>query len=220
MATEQPTVTHDVHHDIHEEPEFDVEVSRRKVIATGVGILVLTALSMVGMWFLSEYFLHLARAEHLPLTPVQEERREALRETHAQRSAVEIPIFPQLSFPHDVESPPEPPVQVLPGLDMEALRSTQSEELTTLGWANRSTDKARVPVDQAMERLLREGLPRRSESPPAEAAYGADDVAPAVAEPAPIEAGGPGTDDDRQTDPESSENTDSSGDAGAGSEAP
>lgn len=60
--------------------------------------------------------------------------------------------------------PPPPRLQQNPGLDLETLRRREERELGTSGWVERSRGTVRIPVERAMELLLRRGLPAREAS--------------------------------------------------------
>jgi hypothetical protein len=55
-----------------------------------------------------------------------------------------------------------PQLQISPPLDLQAFRAREQEELNSYGWINRTSGVARIPVEQAMEALLQEGLPTRA----------------------------------------------------------
>jgi hypothetical protein len=61
-----------------------------------------------------------------------------------------------------LERPSLPHLQVSPAADLKEFRANEDRELTTYGWANRSTGIARVPIDRAMELVLQRGLPTRT----------------------------------------------------------
>ena len=55
--------------------------------------------------------------------------------------------------------PPEPRLQTLPFADIETLRAEESQILASYGWVDKKAGVVRIPVDQAMEILLKRGLP-------------------------------------------------------------
>lgn len=57
----------------------------------------------------------------------------------------------------DETIPPEPQLQVQPGVDFEAYLKQQTETLTTYEWVDRDTEIARIPIDRAMELLVERG---------------------------------------------------------------
>lgn len=59
-------------------------------------------------------------------------------------------------------SPSYPRLQLSAPLDLETFRSQQEAELNSYGWINRSSGIVRIPIEQAMNLLLQQGLPVRS----------------------------------------------------------
>lgn len=55
-----------------------------------------------------------------------------------------------------------PVLQVSPRLDLEEFRRREDAELNSYGWINRTAGIVRVPIEQAMNLVLQEGLPVRS----------------------------------------------------------
>jgi len=65
--------------------------------------------------------------------------------------------------------PPEPRLQPKPGNDLQDYLEDQYTELNTYGWVDRSNGIVRIPIDRAMQLLLKQGLPVRLSSQPAHA---------------------------------------------------
>lgn len=61
--------------------------------------------------------------------------------------------------------PPGPRLQVAPERDLGRYLAGQEQELTSYGWTERQSGKVRVPIDQAMDLLLKKGLPVRAAPP-------------------------------------------------------
>lgn len=152
------------------EKAFDEEIRRRLVFATGMGILALTLVSMVLMWWLSGYLVEHVRSRDLPLTEVQEMRRRQLGQENLLRAQTETRVFPLLEFPGDASYPgglvydhePYPPdpdvpavpvVQVAPWIDMEAFLEEQRriQESVGLDDPEGSPPKAHLPVWQVVD---------------------------------------------------------------------
>jgi hypothetical protein len=57
--------------------------------------------------------------------------------------------------------PPAPRLQEKPREDLKALRAGEDRLLNTYGWADQNSGIARIPIDEAMKRVLRQGLPSR-----------------------------------------------------------
>jgi hypothetical protein len=60
--------------------------------------------------------------------------------------------------------PPPPRIQPDPGVDMQSYRESQQNFLNTYGWIDRQNGIARMPIDRAMELILKRGLPTRTTS--------------------------------------------------------
>ena len=59
------------------------------------------------------------------------------------------------------EASPFPHLQISPPADLAAFRAREDVELETYGWINRTAGAVRIPVSEALEVVLREGLPTR-----------------------------------------------------------
>ena len=55
--------------------------------------------------------------------------------------------------------PPAPTLQTSPRDEMRALRTAQERELTKSAWVDRERRIVQIPIDRAMQRLVKEGLP-------------------------------------------------------------
>ena len=64
------------------------------------------------------------------------------------------------------QEPPAPRLQPDPVQDLKDMRAEENALLTTYGWVDRSAGVVRVPVQRAMELLVRRGLPARPEAKP------------------------------------------------------
>jgi hypothetical protein len=62
--------------------------------------------------------------------------------------------------------PPEPRLQRMPFDDIEQMRGEEAEILERYGWVDQKAGVVHIPIEQAMQKLLEQGLPAR----PAEAA--------------------------------------------------
>ena len=56
-------------------------------------------------------------------------------------------------------TPPEPRLEPYPLAPRAKLHAEEEEVLTTYGWVDKDRGVARVPIDRAMELLVRRGLP-------------------------------------------------------------
>ncbi|HXF06900.1 MAG TPA: hypothetical protein VNM72_16020 [Blastocatellia bacterium] len=104
-----------------------------------IGLFALICLTLVAMNELFQYFEQRAIRRDVPLPPMLETR----------------------------EIPPEPRLQVAPTADLQKLRATEEELLTTYGWVDRERGIVRIPIERAMDLMLERGLslPSRSPSP-------------------------------------------------------
>lgn len=59
--------------------------------------------------------------------------------------------------------PPTPNLQKQPFKDIYMLHQGETEKLTTYGWVDKEGGVTRIPIDQAMEVMLKRGFPARSE---------------------------------------------------------
>lgn len=55
--------------------------------------------------------------------------------------------------------PPEPRLQSNPREDLAAFRQRESERLSTYGWVDASAGLVHIPVNRAMDLIIRDGLP-------------------------------------------------------------
>lgn len=58
-------------------------------------------------------------------------------------------------------TPPEPRLQTDPDADLQALEKAWTRRLTTYAWVDRQAGLARIPVQRAMQLMLRRGFPTR-----------------------------------------------------------
>jgi hypothetical protein len=57
--------------------------------------------------------------------------------------------------------PPEPRLQANPALDLEQLRRDEDRRLGSYGWIDRDQKVLRMPIERAIEQVLRRGVPAR-----------------------------------------------------------
>lgn len=60
---------------------------------------------------------------------------------------------------------PGPQLQQDPARDMMKFHDDEQRTLTQYGWANRPAGSARIPIDRAMDLLIKKGLPTQEERP-------------------------------------------------------
>ena len=125
------------------EPSHNDDVHIQGILLFGAGLLVLAVVVHLLMWGLF-YFLQ-GRESAAQSAPVS--RAGGMRE----------------------QLPPEPRLQGLPGHaihPMEELKEAREQEdrlLSTYGWVDQKTGIVRVPIEEAMKRLLERGLPVRAD---------------------------------------------------------
>ncbi len=54
-----------------------------------------------------------------------------------------------------------PLLQVVPGLDLQEIRADEAEQLDDYGWVDQRQGLVRVPIEQAIDMLLEQGVPAR-----------------------------------------------------------
>lgn len=85
--------------------------------------------------------------------------------------------------------PPQPRLQVEPHVDLKAYCEQQLNDLNSYGWVDRRAGVVHIPIDRAMDDLVKQGLPTRPQDQP-----NAVENVPAVGTvqaPKPIGPGGP-----------------------------
>jgi hypothetical protein len=58
--------------------------------------------------------------------------------------------------------PPEPRLQTNPGEELKALKREEDRRLGTYGWIDREQKILRMPIDRAMDQMIRRGVPVRA----------------------------------------------------------
>ena len=66
------------------------------------------------------------------------------------------------------ELPPAPRLQPEPKQDLARTLEEQQQLLNSYGWADQGTGSVRIPIDRAMDQLLKQGLPVRGRTSAAE----------------------------------------------------
>lgn len=118
-----------------EEPTLDGELNIRILVGSTVGLLVILAIAVVAMWLLGFGIKdRLVAADPPP------------------------PALPEARIEH---RPPAPNLQVDPRQQLLDLRADEERILTTYGWVDQASGLTRVPIDQAMDLLVEQGLPTR-----------------------------------------------------------
>lgn len=112
------------------------DASISALVKFGIGLTLLIVLVMVGMIWMFKYF---STTQQLgpPASPFEESQAP----------------------------PPGPKLQVHPALELRDLRQGEDEKLNSYGWVDQSAGIARIPIDRAMDLLLKNGLPVRNGTP-------------------------------------------------------
>jgi hypothetical protein len=61
------------------------------------------------------------------------------------------------------EPPPEPRLRVAPRSDLVEMRRAEDQILNSYGWVDREKNMARIPIERAMEIIVKQGLPVRKQ---------------------------------------------------------
>jgi hypothetical protein len=72
---------------------------------------------------------------------------------------------PASPFAESRQLPPGPRLQVHPAVDLKNLLRDENEKLNSYGWVDKQDGIARIPIDRAMDLLLKNGLPVRPGTP-------------------------------------------------------
>lgn len=67
-----------------------------------------------------------------------------------------------------LRQPPEPQVEVAGARNLELLREKETRRLDTYGWVNRNERVFHIPIQAAMDRVIRRGLPARQTTRPSD----------------------------------------------------
>ncbi len=94
-------------------------------------------------------------------------------------SVVERTPAPASPFAETRQLPVGPQLQVNPRQDLLKFRAEQQNSLDSYAWEDRDAGTVRVPIDRAMELLLKKGLPVASEKSSGESDRSAEAVKPA-----------------------------------------
>jgi hypothetical protein len=97
---------------------------------------------------------------------------------------------PATPFENARAVPPQPQLQVEPHQDLATYCKQEKNDLESYGWVDSQNGVVRIPVDQAMDKILQQGLPAR---PAGEATNAAASMAPvgSTNAPQPTGVGGP-----------------------------
>ena len=112
---------------------FDTEVGLNVTTAFAIGIVAISVLAMIGMWFL------------LSSWQDEESARDGAQALRAQRTM-----------------PPEPRLQIHAEADLQAFLAEQNARLQSSGWVDQAQDRGHIAIEEAMRLIAAQGLPVRS----------------------------------------------------------
>jgi hypothetical protein len=118
------------------------DVTIRPIVAAAVGLAISVVITVVLMQVLINYFASRESRQSAPANP--------------------------LAGAYGLKAPPEPRLQTAPVDDLLVLRKAEDQALTSYGWIDREAGVARIPIERAMELVLKRGLPGRAEPGKAE----------------------------------------------------
>ena len=81
-----------------------------------------------------------------------------LFESQAEREEIQYP----LAVGQEDRVPPEPRLQVTPEQDLSTYQARERELLEGYSWVDKNAGIVRIPIEEAMKRVVAEGLPTRS----------------------------------------------------------
>lgn len=114
-------------------PGFDEEISVRGIVGFSVGVIVVSALAVAGMWALNEGFesqFRSAQREPLPLA----------------RSG-------------DEYTPPSPNLQTFPEQEFDDFLRDEIADLHSYRLLDSNAGTVQIPIDEAIDRIVRDGIP-------------------------------------------------------------
>lgn len=148
------------HGGAHAHTDPDPELSLSGIVWTAAGVVAVTAVSMVLMWWLGGGLISRLESAEEALTPAEVRRAEAVRAAGEERLATgERPGLPGLTLPADAALPPEPRLETTPSGNLDRLRAGEEEVLERWGWADEAAGTVHVPIDRAIELVVAGALP-------------------------------------------------------------
>lgn len=94
----------------------------------------------------------------------------AMRWTFGYLERTQTVQAPATAFQRPRELPPSPRLQADPRVELKDYCDAQERELNTYGWVDQRLRVVHIPVDQAMDLVLKNGLPIRANPPTGAAA--------------------------------------------------
>lgn len=112
------------------------DASMSGLVKFGIGLFLLIVAVLVGMRWMFNYF-----------------------------SATQQLGPPASPFAEIQTAPRGPVLQVQPALELKDLRQGENDKLNSYGWVDQKAGIVRIPIDRAMELLVKNGMPLRSGNP-------------------------------------------------------
>lgn len=116
-----------------EKERLDGEINVRVLARLTVGLMVLVAVAMVLMWFLTSSMFQSEKSQDPP-----------------------PPLMVEARVQH---VPPSPRLQSHPFADLDSLRAEEEARLGSYGWVDEPAGVAHIPIDRAKDLLVERGLP-------------------------------------------------------------
>ncbi|MGE0451003.1 MAG: hypothetical protein AB7Q29_15630 [Vicinamibacterales bacterium] len=137
-------MAHNHSHEPHAHPQGTVEpdaVNVRGILGMTAGLIVVTILAHVAMYFTFNLMAHQIDASNPPRM---------------------FPVAPLA----DEREPPQPRLQTDPKADLADLRAGEEAILNGYQWVDRNRNVVRIPIADAMRLTLQRGFPVRGEAAP------------------------------------------------------
>lgn len=80
-----------------------------------------------------------------------------------EKLSTRIQVPPALATPPAV---PGPGIRAVPYAELQRVLAPQTERLSSYGWVDKNTGVVHVPIERAMQLVLKEGLPSQNVDPP------------------------------------------------------
>jgi len=77
---------------------------------------------------------------------------------------IHVALYWLLEYYKQVQTTPQPRLQISPTNDLAEMRAAEEKELTTYGWLDEEKQTVRIPIDRAMELLAQRGLAARKQT--------------------------------------------------------
>lgn len=150
----------------HPHGEPDPELKLGGILWSAFGIIAVTAVAMVLMWWMTGGLRRHLVEQQPPPTPAERQRAEAVRRAGEEARAREEVPMPGLALPPELERPPAPRLELDPSFELERLREREERLLEEWGWADQEAGRVRIPIERAIELAAAGELPGMPASAP------------------------------------------------------